>query len=108
MRRLAAALLGSVWASDGYALLTPLPGSLGYDIYDVFVTRILQGPIGYVGGLFCIVFGFRQLIHYNYAPAGPPHFGLSTWVPISCLVWWLMAAMILNSEHMLNSLGALV
>jgi len=44
------------------AITVPVAGSFAYDVYDVVVVKILQGPIGFVGGLATIVFGAAQLM----------------------------------------------
>jgi len=44
------------------AIPVPAAGSFAYDVYDVVVVQVLQGPIGFVGGLATIVFGASQLM----------------------------------------------
>lgn len=90
------------------AYTTPAPDSMGFAMYDILVNKILCGPIGFVGGVCCVAMGGRQLIHYNYADAGPPFFGLSAGVPLGCFVWWFAAAGILNADQMLLSVGAMI
>ena len=47
----------------GMAAAIPVPaaGSFAFDVYDVVVVQVLQGPIGFVGGLATIVIGAAQL-----------------------------------------------
>src|SRR6185369_4498674 len=86
------AVILNLVAVGAYAFIAPAPDSLGYFVYDFLVNTIMRGPIGFVGGVFCIALGARQLIHYNYAAAGPPFFGLSTGIPLSCFSSWVAAA----------------
>lgn len=43
------------------AINAPTAG-FAYDVYDVVVVQILQGPIGFVGGLATIILGASQLM----------------------------------------------
>lgn len=47
--------------SHAQAIAIPAAGSFAFDVYDVVVTQVLQGPIGFVGGLAVIVIGAAQL-----------------------------------------------
>ncbi|MCP4214235.1 MAG: hypothetical protein GY765_06240 [bacterium] len=38
-----------------HAIDAPADGDFGYTIYDIAVNNILNGPIGVVGGIACIV-----------------------------------------------------
>jgi len=53
------------------AIVQPAVGDFGYDIYDIAVNDILQGPIGFVGGLATIVIGAvfccKAAIHGSYS-----------------------------------------
>ena len=57
---LALLLLG---ASTGVTAFTaPAVGDFGYDIYDIVVNQILNGPIGFIGGVALIVFGATKIM----------------------------------------------
>ena len=47
----------SVMPATVFAWTTPAAGSFAYDIYDVGVVKILQGPIGFVAGVAAVVLG---------------------------------------------------
>lgn len=51
-----AALL-SVAPSMALAFTAPTAGDFGYDVYDIVVNKILQGPIGFVGAVALMVWG---------------------------------------------------
>ena len=44
------------------AFTAPAVGDFGYDIYDIVVNRILNGPIGFIGGVALIVFGATKIM----------------------------------------------
>lgn len=103
-----AVALNIVIATSALAFTIPAPDSFMYAVYDTLMNGILCGPLGFVLALFCIAFGWRQFIHYNYAAPGPPYFGLSTYVPISGIVWFLVAAFLLHADTWMVSLGAVI
>ena len=105
---LVAAVFANMVVMEAHAFMAPDPGSFMYFLYDFFVNSIIRGPVGFVCGILCIAMGARQLIHYNYAAPGPPHYGLSAWVPVSCFVWWLVAAFLLDADNMMVSLGTII
>jgi len=74
------------------AIATPQTGTLGYDLYDVAVNDMLNGPIGYVAGLAAIVFGGFQIVK-SYAIAGLSVLGGSA---------------VLNADTIVTSLGMIV
>ena len=37
-----------------YAWTTPTSGSFGYDVYDIAISKIAKGPIGFVAGAACL------------------------------------------------------
>jgi len=43
------------------AITVPATTDFAYDVYDIIVVKILQGPVGFVGGLAAIVIGAAQL-----------------------------------------------
>lgn len=98
----------SLFAEHARAFTAQDPDAYMYFLYDFTINSIIRGPIGFVAGLVCIAMGARQAIHYNFGAPGPPFYGLSVWVPLSCFVWWLAAGFLLNADSMLVALGALV
>ncbi len=61
LRVMAAVLIGSAafiaCNNPAYAIATPAAGSTMYNLYDIAVVQLLQGPLGFVGGVGCIVLG---------------------------------------------------
>lgn len=56
-------LLWLLGASAGVTAFTaPAVGDFGYDIYDIVVNQILNGPIGFIGGVALIVFGATKIM----------------------------------------------
>ena len=74
------------------AFTTPAAGSFGFDVYDVVVTQILSGPIGFVGGVFLIVWGATQLMR-------------SWMTTVTCVI---AGTVLIKSVAILTSLGAVV
>ena len=90
------AVLG-VWASMNlpsavYAFTAPAAGSFAYDVYDIAVKKIAQGPVGFVAGVTGIVLGVMQLFAGRVLSAVPGVLG---------------GALILKSEDIVTSLGLL-
>jgi len=90
------AVLG-VWASMNlpstvYAFTAPVAGSFAYDVYDIAVKKIAQGPVGFVAGVAGIVIGVMQLFTGRILTAVPGVLG---------------GALILKSEDIITSLGLL-
>lgn len=56
-----AALLVLV-ANAARAFAIPAAGDFGFDVYDIVVNQILNGPIGFIGGVALIVFGATQIM----------------------------------------------
>lgn len=82
-------LLASGMAS---AFTTPAAGDFGYDVYDIVVNQILNGPIGFIGGLFLIVFGVTQI--------------MKNWMmTILCII---AGTVLIRAEAMVVTLGATV
>jgi hypothetical protein len=48
-------------ATAAYAFVPPVAGAVGFEIYDMVVTQILQGAIGMVAAAIALVFGVVQL-----------------------------------------------
>ena len=46
-----------VLKNPAFAITAPSPGSSLYELYDIGVNQLLKGPLGFVGGVGCIVLG---------------------------------------------------
>lgn len=63
MSRVGFVLAATFVTSAAFAVVAPTDtASFGYDFYDIAVVQILNGPIGFVGGLAAIVLGATQLM----------------------------------------------
>ena len=74
------------------AVTAPAAGSFAYDLYDVAVTQMLKGPIGFVGGVAAIAMGAVMAIQQKV-------FG-----SIPCI---LGGVAILKSDSIVASLGSI-
>jgi hypothetical protein len=68
-------VLVSLVASDAFAIGAPATGSFAYDVYDIAVTKILKGPIGFVGGLGAVAYGAALAIQQRIGGAIPALLG---------------------------------
>jgi hypothetical protein len=74
------------------AFTTPAAGSFGFDVYDIVVNQILNGPIGFIGGVILIVFGATQII--------------KNWMlTIMCVI---AGTVLIRAEDLVVTLGAMV
>lgn len=55
-------------AGNVFAVTAPTDG-FGYDIYDLAVKKILDGPIGFVGGTAAVVMGGVMAVKNQFLPA---------------------------------------
>jgi len=55
------AMVATVFSLSATAITVPATTDFAYDVYDIIVVKILQGPVGFVGGLAAIVVGAAQL-----------------------------------------------
>lgn len=86
-------VIGSLLSTNAaMAFTAPAAGSFGYDVYDVVVTQILSGPIGFVGGVVLIVWGASQLMR-------------SWMTTIMCVI---AGTVLIKAVTILTSLGMLV
>ena len=75
------------------AITAPAAGSFAYDVYDIGVNKILQGPIGFVGGVMAIVIGAIAAIKAQIMLAIPAILG---------------GAVILKADTITTSLGMVI
>jgi len=74
-KRLLAAMLltGIVLSVMGpasvFAFTEPASGSFAYDVYDIGINKILEGPIGFVAGAGAMVYGATRLFTGAVFPA---------------------------------------
>lgn len=75
------------------AITAPAAGSFAYDVYDIGVNKILQGPVGFVGGVAAIVIGAISAIRAQIMLAIPAILG---------------GAVLLKADTITTSLGMIV
>ena len=56
-------------ADSAFAIQAPAAGSFAYTIYDLAVVQGLQGALGFVGGLFTVLYGVYLGAQNKYLPA---------------------------------------
>ncbi|MBL0700131.1 MAG: hypothetical protein JJV92_04550 [Desulfosarcina sp.] len=71
---------------------TPAAGSFAYDVYDVAVNQLLNGPIGFTAGVGAMAFGGAMAIQQKIALAIP------------CI---LGGALVMTADTMTQTLGAI-
>lgn len=77
---------------DATAFTAPASGTLGYDVYNVVVTKLLSGPIGFVGAVILIVWGATQV--------------MKQWlITVLCVI---AGTVIIKAQSIVTTLGALV
>ena len=77
---------------DAFAVTAPT-GGFAQDVYDIGVTKILQGPIGFVAGVAAIVFGAMMAIQGKVMSAAPAVLG---------------GAVLLKADSVVTSLGCII
>jgi hypothetical protein len=88
----AAAFAALLMSGLAMAFTAPAVGSFGYDVYDIVVNQILNGPIGFIGGVILIVFGATQII--------------KNWMmTIMCVI---AGTVLIRAEDLVITLGAMV
>lgn len=91
-RQIVMAMLLTVAAVGAQAFTTPAAGSFGYDVYDIVVNQILGGPIGFIGGVFLLVWGASKV--------------MTSWViTVLCVI---SGTILIRAEDLVVTLGALV
>lgn len=80
-------------ATSVFAIVAPAAGSFAYDVYDIAVTRMLQGPVGFVGGVAAMVVGAVFAIQGKIMGAIPAIVG---------------GAVLLKADTLVTSLGAII
>ena len=80
-------------AATAFAVVAPAAGSFAYDVYDIAVTKMLQGPIGFVGGVAAMIIGAVFAIQGKLMTAVPSIVG---------------GAMLLKADTLVTSLGAII
>jgi hypothetical protein len=79
--------------SVAFAIVAPAAGTFAYDVYDVAVTKMLQGPIGFVGGVAAMIIGAVLAIQGKIMGAIPAICG---------------GAVLLKADALVTSLGAII
>ncbi len=80
-------------SSTLWALATPAAGSFAYDVYDIGIVQMLQGPIGFVAGVVAVVVGAIAAIIGRVMFAIPAILG---------------GAVLLKADTIVNSMGAVI
>ena len=79
--------------SIAIAIVAPAAGTFAYDVYDVAVLKMLQGPIGFVGGVAAMIIGAVLAIQGKIMGAIPSICG---------------GAVLLKADALVTSLGAII
>lgn len=87
-----AVVMLSIVSVPAEAFTTPSTGTFGYDIYDIVITKMIRGPLGWVGAALLVVWGISNI--------------MSQWlITIVCIIG---ATCIIKINTILTSVGALV
>ncbi len=81
-----------IFERNSWAIATPAAGSFAYEVYDIAVLKLLQGPVGFVGGVGAMVFGAISAIRGQIMGAVPAILG---------------GAVLLKADSVVTSLGML-
>lgn len=85
-------LVSAFGASSAMSFVAPAAGDFGYDIYDIVVNQILNGPIGFIGGVALIVFGATKI--------------MQNWMlTILCII---AGTVLIRADDLVVTLGAIV
>ena len=79
--------------STAWAISVPESGAFGYELYDLAINDILNGPIGFLGGASAIVMGGYFAIRQQIMQSLP------------CIIG---GGAILNADNMVTGLGLLL
>ena len=82
-----------MFQSIAIAIVAPATGTFAYDVYDVAVVKMLQGPIGFVGGVAAMIIGAVLAIQGKIMGAIPAICG---------------GAVLLKADALVTSLGAII
>ena len=80
-------------AGAAWAITAPAATSFAYDVYDIGVNQIVNGPIGFVGGVAAMAAGAIMAIQQKILGAVP------------CI---LGGGVLLNADSLVTSLGMMV
>ncbi len=80
-------------AATALAITAPTAGTFAYDVYDVAVNKMLDGPVGFVAGVGAMVVGAVCAIQQKLGGAVPAILG---------------GAVLLNADSLVTSLGMLI
>lgn len=78
---------------NAMAVTAPGTGTFAYDLYDIGINQILKGPIGFVGGVACMVLAAVLAVRQMLLPA-------------VCSV--LGGAFLLKADSVVETIGALL
>ncbi len=80
-------------AGQAFGMTKPTAGSFAYDLYDIGVNQILLGPIGFVGGVACMVIAAILAVKQMILPAAGTVLG---------------GAFLLKADSVVESVGSLI
>ena len=83
------AAVSFLFAGLALAFTAPAAGDFGFDVYDIAITQIAGGPVGYVGAAALVLFGFTQI--------------MTRWmITLGCII---AATVIIKLDAMIQTLG---
>lgn len=82
-----------VFSGMADAATVPGAGEFGYDVYDIAVNKIVQGPIGFVAGVMSIAYGGVETVRGN------------VWIGIPAAIG---GAVVLKADSITQTLGAII
>jgi hypothetical protein len=80
-------------APAAHAFTAPAAGDFMYDVYDIFVNKIMLGAVGFTAGVASIVFAAIMLVKAQFMLALPAVIG---------------GAVLLKADAIVTSLGAII
>ncbi len=86
-------IMAAALASTDALAVTAPSGGFAQDVYDIFVTRMLKGPIGFVGGCIAVIMGAILVIQHKIIHGAGSVIG---------------GAIVLKADAIVESLGAVL
>jgi len=91
MLLIAAGIVEAFSANNASAVAAPAVGDFAYDIYNIAITKILQGPIGFVAGCGAIALGAVSAMQSKIMQAVPAILGGAALIKADAIVTTLGA-----------------
>ncbi len=86
------AMLSIFFVSPAMAFTAPAAGDFGYDAYDIFFNKMVDGPLGWIGAGILVFWGLSKV--------------MQQWM--MTLLCMISASAIIKWETLLTSLGAVL